>query len=276
MPQGELPISTSNPPGKSGRQTHSRSVVPGNVSASAVVVDTSAHPAVMLKSLPMQSKSSKKKKKTKGDNVAMLSSPASATTSMGTALLPSAPKFLPAEKKKELVIHLAKALKAASPLPVVVAPKEAGTALAPTVSTALDTLPERNASSDVDNSTSGSGNGENSSNSNSSSLGSSSDDDSLSSSSQPAMVTGASIISSGTAIVTAAEVIAAMSAATSTAALSSTNPSIEVVTEEESKEPGWIPENDLQPMEEEQVEVYSPGTPSGESSNQSSVEGEEE
>jgi hypothetical protein len=88
------------------------------------------------------------------------------------------------------------------------------------VSTALDTLPERNASSDVDDSTSGS-----------SSLGSSSDDDFGSSSSQPVMVTGGSIVDSGTAIVSAAEVIAAVSAATSMAALSSTNPSIEAVTE---------------------------------------------
>jgi hypothetical protein len=147
---------------------------------------------------------------------------------------------------------------------IVVAPKEAGPALAPMVSTALDTLPERNVSSDVDDSTSGS-----------LSLGSSSDDDSSSSSSQPVMVTGSSIIDSGTAIVSAAEVIAAVSAATSTAALSSTNPSIEAVTEEAYKEPGRIAENVLQPMEEEHVEVYGPGKPSGKSSNQSSVEGEE-
>jgi len=147
---------------------------------------------------------------------------------------------------------------------IVVAPKEAGPALAPMVSTALDTLPERNVSSDVDDSTSGS-----------LSLGSSSDDDSSSSSSQPVMVTGSSIIDSGTAIVSAAEVIAAVSAATSTAAVSSTNPSIEAVTEAAYKEPGRIAENVLQPTEEEHVEVYGPGTPSGKSSNQSSVEGEE-
>jgi hypothetical protein len=90
------------------------------------------------------------------------------------------------------------------------------------------------------------------------------------------MVTGIIIMDSGTAIVTAAEVIAAVSAATSMTALLSTNPSIEAVTEEEYKELGRIAENVLQPMEEEQVKVYSPGTPSGESSNQLSVEGEEE
>ncbi len=97
-------------------------------------------------------------------------------------------------------------LKAASPChpPVVVSPKEVTPALAPTVSTALDTLPERNVSS-----TSGS-----------SSSGSSPDDDSSSLSSQPAMVTGGSIGDSGTAIVSAAEVIAAVSAVTSMAALS--------------------------------------------------------
>jgi hypothetical protein len=240
--------------------------VPGNVSASAAVANPSGQPAVAPKSLTTQLKSSKKKK-TKGDHIVTLSSPASATTSTSTALLPSAPKSLTSEKKREQIICLVKALKTASPRPppAAVAPKEAGPALAPTVSTALDTLPERNASLDVDDSTSGS-----------SSLGSLSDDDSLSSSSQPAMVSGSSIIDSGTAIVSAIEVIAAVSAATSMAALSSTNPSIEAVTKEAYKEPGRIAENVLQPTEEEHVKVYGPGTPSGESSNQSSVEGEEE
>jgi len=170
---------TSNPPKKPSCQTHSHSAVPGNVSTSAAVVDPSVQPAVAPKSLPPQSKSSKKKK-TKGDNVVMLSSPASATTSTSTALLPSAPKSLPEEKKWEQIICLAKALKAASPrpLPVVVAPKEAGTALAPMVSTALDTLPERNALLDVDDSTSDTGKRESSSNSNSLSLTSLFDDDS--------------------------------------------------------------------------------------------------
>jgi len=46
------------------------------------------------------------------------------------------------------------------------------------------------------------------------------------------MVTGGSIIGSGTAIVSAAELIAAVSAATSMTALSSTNPSIEAATKE--------------------------------------------
>jgi len=238
--------------------------VPGNVSASAAVADPSIQPVVAPNSIPVQSKSSKKKK-TKGDNVVTLSSPASATTSMSTTLLPSAPKSLSAEKKREQIIHLAKALKAASPRPppVAVAAKEAGPAWAPMVSTALDTLPERNASLDVDDSTSGS-----------LTSGSSSDDDSLSSSSQPAMVTGSSIVDSGTAIASTAEVIAAVSAATSAAALSSTNPLIEAVTEEAYKEPGRIADNVLQPTKEEHVKVNGPGTPSGtsgESSNQSSV-----
>jgi DNA mismatch repair ATPase MutL len=109
---------------------------------------------------PTQSKSStSKKKKTKGDNVVTVSSPASATTapksptqsktseknkasaatSTSTALLPSAPRSLSGEKKREQIQRLAKALKAASPChpPVVVAPKEAAPALAATVSTAL-------------------------------------------------------------------------------------------------------------------------------------------
>jgi NAD(P)H-dependent flavin oxidoreductase YrpB (nitropropane dioxygenase family) len=46
------------------------------------------------------------------------------------------------------------------------------------------------------------------------------------------LAVGGSIVGSGTAIVSAAELIAAVSAATSTTALSSTNPSIEAVTEE--------------------------------------------
>jgi len=147
-------------------------------------------------------------------------------------------------------------LTAASPRPLVVAPKEVGTALAPSlpdvsvrklnvgefmattgkVATGVDPLRERNASLDVDDSSSDSAK----SNSDHLSSGSSSDDDSSSSSSQPAMVTGTSIVDSGTAIVTAAEVIAAVSAATSMAALSSTNPSIQTLAKEVSaKEPGW-------------------------------------
>jgi hypothetical protein len=189
--------------------------VPENVSASAAVADPSVQAAVVPRS-PMQPKSSKKKK-TKGDNIVTVLSPASATTSTRTALLPLVPKSLSAEKKRQQIQCLAKALKAASPHrpPVVVASKEAGPALAPMVSTALKTLPERNTSSA----------------SGISSPRSLSDDDSLSSSSQPAMATGGSIIDSGTAIVSAAEVIAAVSVATSTAALSSTNPSIEAVME---------------------------------------------
>jgi hypothetical protein len=261
--------------------------VTGNVSASAAV-DTSAQPTVVLKSLPTQSKFSKKNKK--GDNVATFSLPASATTS--TALLPSAPKSLPAEKEREQIIWLAKVLKAASPPPVVDAPKEAGTALAPSsldvsvrkldigatkgeVATALDPLHERNTSLDFDDSSSDSVKSENSS-SDSLSLGSSSDDDSLSSSSQPAMVTGTSIVNSGTAIVNAAELIAAVSAATSMAALSLTNPLIEAVAKEVfAKELGWIPEKVLKPMEEEEVEVYGPGSSSSDSCNQSSVKEEQ-
>jgi hypothetical protein len=225
--------------------------VTGNISASATF-DTSAQPAVAPKSLPTQSKFSKKNKK--GDNFATLSTPASTTSSI--ALLPSMPKSLPAEKKREQIIQLAKVLKAASPRPLVVAPKEVGTALAPSspdvsvrklnvglfmvttnkVATGLDPLHERNASLDVDDSSSDSAK----SNSDHLSSGSSSDDDSSSSSSQPAMVTGTSIVDSGTAIVTAAEVIAAVSAATSMAALSSTNPSIQTLAKEVSaKEPGW-------------------------------------
>jgi hypothetical protein len=49
----------------------------------------------------MQLKSSKKKK-IKGDNVAMLSSPASATTSTSTALLPLVPnenRLFPCQKR---------------------------------------------------------------------------------------------------------------------------------------------------------------------------------
>jgi hypothetical protein len=46
------------------------------------------------------------------------------------------------------------------------------------------------------------------------------------------LAVGGSIVGSGTAIVSAAELIAAVSAATSTTALSSTNLSIEAVTEE--------------------------------------------
>jgi hypothetical protein len=119
-------------------------------------------------------------------------------------------------------------LKAASPHPppVVVAPKEAAPVLAPTVSTALGTLFERKASSASGSSSWGSSPDDDSSS------GSLSDDDSLSSSSQPAMVTGGSIVGSGIAIVSATELIAAVSAATSMTALSSTNPSIEAVTEE--------------------------------------------
>jgi hypothetical protein len=204
MPQGEPPFFHSNPPEKPGRQTRSRSAVPDNVSASPAVAVPSVQAMVAPKS-PMQSKSSKKKK-TKGDNAVMVSSPASATTSTSTALLPSVPKSLSAEKKREQIQCLAKALKAASPRrpPVVVAPKEAGPALAPAVSTALDTLPERNASLASGSSSSGSSPDDDSSS------GSSSDDDSSSSSSQPVMVTGGSIIDSGTAIVSAAEVIAAV------------------------------------------------------------------
>jgi hypothetical protein len=116
MPRGEPPFSTSNPPGKPGRQTRSRSAVPGNVSASAAVANPSVQPTVVPKSLLTQSKSSKKKK-TKGDNVVTLSSPASTTTSRSTALLPLASKSLSVEKKQEQIICLAKALKAASPRP---------------------------------------------------------------------------------------------------------------------------------------------------------------
>jgi hypothetical protein len=138
------------------------------------------------------------------------------------------PKSLSAEKKREQIQRLAKALKAASPRcpPVVVAPNEVAPALALTVSTALGTLLERKASS-----ASGSLSSQSLSDDDSSS-GSPSDDDSSSSSSQPAMVTAGSIIGSGTAIVSAAELIAAVSDATSTTALSSTNPLIEAVTEE--------------------------------------------
>jgi hypothetical protein len=64
---------------------------------------------------------------------------------------------------------------------------------------------------DVDDSSRDSGKSKNSSSDNSS-LGSLSDDYSLSSSFQPMMVTGTSIVDSGTAIVTAAEVIASVTA----------------------------------------------------------------
>jgi hypothetical protein len=255
MPRGEPPLFTSNPAEKPGRQTRSRSTVPGNVSASPAVAVPSVQAAVAPKSptqsksstskkkkspastttvapkSPMQSKSSTAKlKKTKGDNVVTVSSPASATTapkspmqsktseknkasattSTSTALLPSAPKSLSVEKKRDQIQRLAKALKAASPRrpPVVVAPKEAAPALAPTVSTALGTLLERKASSASGSSSSASSSDDDSSS------GSSSDDDSSSSSSQPEMVTGGSIVGSGTAIVSAAELIAAVSAAT--------------------------------------------------------------
>ena len=119
MPQGEPLFFTSNPHEQLGHHTRSCSVVTGNVSASASV-NTSAQPAVVPKSLPMQSKFLKKNKK--GDNIAMLPSPASATSS--TRLLPLAPKSQPAEKKREQIIWLAKVLKAASPCPLVLAPKE--------------------------------------------------------------------------------------------------------------------------------------------------------
>jgi len=252
--------------------------VTGNVSASATV-DTSAQPAVAPKSLAMQSKFLKKNKK--GDNVATLSLPASATSS--TALLPLAPKSLLAEKKREQMIWLAKVLKAASPRPLVEAPKETGTALAPSlldvsvrkldvgefmvtpgkVATGLDPLHERNVTFDVDDSSSDSAKSENSS-SDSSLLRSLSDNDSLSSSSQPVIVTRTSIVDSAIAIVTAAEVIAAVSAATSIAALSSTNPLIQTLAKEVfAKELGWIPEMVLKPTQEEKVKVYGPGTPSG-------------
>jgi hypothetical protein len=285
MPRGEPPFFHSNPPEKPGHQTHSHSIVPGNVSASPAVAipsvqavvapksptqsksstskkkktkgDNVASPAVAVPSVqaavvpkpPTQSKSStSKKKKTKGDNVVTLSFPASATTapkpptqsktseknkasattSTSTALLPSAPKSLSMEKKREQIQCLAKVLKAASPHhpPVVVAPKEAAPALAPSVSNALGTLLESNASLSSGSSSLGSSPDDDSSS------GSSSDDNSSSSSSQPAMVTGGSIVGSGTAIVFAAELIAAVSAATSMTALSSTNPLIEAVTEE--------------------------------------------
>ncbi len=101
MPQVEPPIFTSNPPEKPGCQTRSRSAGPGNVRASPAVIDTSEQPTVAPKSLPMQLKSSKKKK-TKGDNEAMLLSPASATTSTSTALLPLAPnenRLFPYQKR---------------------------------------------------------------------------------------------------------------------------------------------------------------------------------
>jgi hypothetical protein len=92
---------TSNPPEKLGCQTRSCLAGPGNIRASANVVNTSEQPTVALKSLPMQLKSSKKKK-IKGDNVAMLSSPASATTSTSTALLPLVPnenRLFPCQKR---------------------------------------------------------------------------------------------------------------------------------------------------------------------------------
>jgi hypothetical protein len=224
MPRGEPAFFTSNPAEKPGRQLCTHSIVPGNVSTSPAAAVPSVQAAVTPKS-PTQSKSSSKKK-----NESKKNSPASTTT-----VAPKSPTQSKSSKKKnesykKSLYDIAKALKAASPRPplppVVVAPKEAAPSLAPMVSTALGTLLERKASSASGSSSSGSSSDDDSSS------GSSSDDGSLSASSQPVMVTGGSIIGSGTAIVSAAELIAAVSAATSTTVLSTTNPSIEAVTKE--------------------------------------------
>jgi hypothetical protein len=224
MPRGEQTFFTSNPAEKPGRQLHTRSTVPGTVSASPAVAVPSVQAADAPKS-PTQSKSSSKKK-----NKSKKNSPASATTVALKSPTQSKSSMKKNESYKKSLYDIAKALKAANPCPpppsVVVAPKEAAPFLAPTVSTALGTLLERKASLASGSSSSGSSSDDDSSS------GSSSDDDSSSASSQPAMVTGGSIVGSGTAIVSAAEVIAAVSAATSTTVLSTTNPSIEAVTKE--------------------------------------------